>query len=142
VVSPTSAYRPEGRPEDGPGGVRGAIEFEGVHFAYKGDETVLRDLSFRVEPGETVAVVGHTGAGKTTLASLLLRFYDVAQGAVKVDGVDVRQWDLTALRSSIAMVLQDVFLFSGTVAHNIRLGQPGAIVDYAIRQRTLFYSGV
>jgi ABC-type multidrug transport system fused ATPase/permease subunit len=113
--------------------VRGAIEFSGVHFAYKDDETVLRDLSFRVEPGETVAVVGHTGAGKTTLASLLLRFYDVTQGAVKVDGVDVREWDLAALRSSIAMVLQDVFLFSGTVAHNIRLGQPG-IDDERLRR--------
>ena len=149
VVSPSSAYRPggspggspEGRPEPGAGegagggrsGVRGAIEFSGVHFAYKDDETVLRDLSFRVEPGETVAVVGHTGAGKTTLASLLLRFYDVTQGAVKVDGVDVREWDLAALRSSIAMVLQDVFLFSGTVAHNIRLGQPG-IDDERLRR--------
>jgi ATP-binding cassette subfamily B multidrug efflux pump len=83
---------------------------------------VLKGVSFAVRPGETLAVVGHTGAGKSTLASLLLRFYDVEAGAVKVDGVDVREWSLPVLRRSIGLVLQDVFLFSGTVADNIRLG--------------------
>jgi ATP-binding cassette subfamily B protein len=93
---------------------------------------VLKGISFRVRPGETLAVVGHTGAGKSTLANLLLRFYDVDAGAVRVDGVDVREWDPARLRRSIAMVLQDVFLFSGTVAANIRLGEQ-AITDERIR---------
>lgn len=115
IVSPPDAYAPER--------VRGAIELDRVRFSYKEDEPVLKGISFRVEPGETLAVVGHTGAGKSTLANLLLRFYDVDGGAVKVDGVDVKQWDLPRLRRSIAMVLQDVFLFSGTVGANIRLGE-------------------
>ncbi len=83
---------------------------------------VLRDVTFAIEPGETVAVVGHTGAGKTTLISLLLRFYDVQQGAVRIDGVDVKEMDLADLRSRFGVVLQDPFLFSGTIGGNIRLG--------------------
>src|SRR5271156_4504227 len=83
---------------------------------------VLRDVSFAIEPGETVAIVGHTGAGKTTLISLLLRFYDVQKGAVKIDGVDVKDMDLVDLRSRFGVVLQDPFLFSGTIGGNIRLG--------------------
>ncbi len=83
---------------------------------------VLRDVTFTIEPGETVAVVGHTGAGKTTLISLLLRFYDVQRGAVRIDGVDVKEMDLADLRSRIGVVLQDPFLFSGTIGGNIRLG--------------------
>ena len=83
---------------------------------------VLRDVSFTVEPGETIAVVGHTGAGKTTLISLLLRFYDVQKGAIRIDGVDIRDMDLDDLRRRFGVVLQDPFLFSGTVAGNIRLG--------------------
>jgi len=83
---------------------------------------VLRDVTFAIEPGETVAVVGHTGAGKTTLISLLLRFYDVQKGAVKIDGVDVREMDLAGLRARFGVVLQDPFLFSGTIGTNIRLG--------------------
>jgi len=83
---------------------------------------VLRDVSFAVEPGETVAIVGHTGAGKTTLISLLLRFYDVQKGAVRIDGVDVREMDLDELRARFGVVLQDPFLFSGTIGGNIRLG--------------------
>lgn len=116
IESPADAYRPAQ--------VRGELELERVDFAYKEGSPVLENLSFRVRAGETVAVVGHTGAGKSTLANLLLRFYDVGQGAVKVDGVDVRQWDLGRLRRSIGMVLQDVFLFAGDVAANIRLGEP------------------
>jgi len=104
--------------------VRGAIEFDHVWFEYKPGEPVLRDVSFRVEPGQSVAVVGHTGAGKSTLASLLLRFYDVKSGAVRVDGRDVREWDLATLRQSVAMVLQDVFLFAGDLQANVTLGDP------------------
>ena len=81
----------------------------------------MRDVSFTLEPGETVAIVGHTGAGKTTLISLLLRFYDVQQGTIRIDGVDLREMDLTDLRRRFGVVLQDPFLFSGTVEQNIRL---------------------
>jgi len=112
------------RPSEQSGGVAGALAFEDVRFSYKRGEPVLRGISFAVEPGETLAIVGHTGAGKSTLANLLLRFYDVDSGRVTVDGVDVRQWDLAALRRSIGLVLQDVFLFSGTVGRNIRLDEP------------------
>ena len=83
---------------------------------------VLRDVSFTLEPGQTIAVVGHTGAGKTTLISLLMRFYDVQRGAIRIDGVDIRDMDLDELRGRIGVVLQDPFLFTGTVAGNIRLG--------------------
>jgi ATP-binding cassette subfamily B protein len=126
IVSPEAPYRPgEALGLDRTvSPARGAIELAQVTFAYKLGEPVLRDVSFRIEPGQTVAVVGHTGAGKSTLANLLLRFYDVQQGAVKVDGIDVRDWDLSELRKSIALVLQDVFLFSGSIGANIRLGEP------------------
>ncbi len=94
---------------------------------------VLRDVSFTVKPGETVAVVGHTGAGKTTLISLLLRFYDVQQGAIRLDGVDIRDLDLQGLRRKFGVVLQDPFLFSGTIESNIRLGTES--VDLAAVER-------
>jgi len=103
-------------------GLRGEIELDHVGFAYEPGEPVLEEVSFRVDPGQTVAMVGHTGAGKTTLTNLLLRFYDATSGSVRVDGVDVRDWDLEALRRGMGMVLQDVFLFSGTLAENISLG--------------------
>ena len=99
-----------------------AIEFVNVWFAYKDEDWVLRDVSFRIEPGETIAVVGHTGAGKTTLTSLLLRFYDVQRGSIRVGGVDIREFDLTGLRRLFGVVLQDPYLFTGTVESNIRLG--------------------
>jgi ATP-binding cassette subfamily B protein len=105
------------------GRARGRIEFENVWFAYKDEEWVLKDVSFAVEPGQSVALVGHTGSGKTTITNLLMRFYDVQRGRVLLDGVDVREWDLRALRENFAVVLQDVFLFSGTVESNIRLGR-------------------
>lgn len=104
------------------GKVEGFIEFENVSFAYKGEDWVLKDISFRVEPGESIALVGHTGSGKTTITNLLMRFYDVQKGRILVDGVDVRDWDLHDLRSNFAVVLQDVFLFSGSIEDNIRLG--------------------
>ncbi len=116
------------KPVSGPG----RIEFDHVWFAYRTlpatdghppePDWVLKDVSFAVEPGETVAIVGHTGAGKTTLISLLLRFYDVPKGAIRIDGVDIRELDLTELRRRFGVVLQDPFLFSGTVEQNIRLG--------------------
>jgi ATP-binding cassette subfamily B multidrug efflux pump len=121
---------------DGPG----VIEFDHVWFAYRqipvedsGDripsgeswDWILRDVSFTIEPGETVAIVGHTGAGKTTIISLLLRFYDVQRGAIKVDGVDIREMAIEDLRRRFGVVLQDPFLFSGTVEDNIKLGTTG-----------------
>ena len=114
IVSPNDPFAPA---QTG-----GAIEFDRVSFAYDPQEPVLKDVSFSIQEGETLAVVGHTGAGKSTLTNLLLRFYDVDDGAVRVDGVDVREWELSSLRRSIGMVLQDVFLFSGTLAENVRLG--------------------
>jgi ATP-binding cassette subfamily B protein len=99
-----------------------AIEFEDVWFAYSDEEWVLRDVSFTVEPGETVAVVGHTGAGKTTLMNLLLRFYDVQRGAIRVGGADIREFDPRELRRHFGFVLQDPYLFTGTIEDNIRLG--------------------
>lgn len=101
---------------------RTRIEFDHVWFAYKGEDWVLRDVSFTIEPGETIAVVGHTGAGKTTLISLLLRFYDLQKGAIRVGGVDLRELDPRDLRRHFGVVLQDPHLFSGTIEHNIRLG--------------------
>src|SRR6266704_2524395 len=143
IVSPAVTKKPEGP---------GRIEFDHVWFAYRNvpdgnepatsiraslDRTgesgrphistvtpdwVLRDVSFAIEPGETVAVVGHTGAGKTTIISLLMRFYDVQKGAIKIDGVDIKEMDLAELRRRFGVVLQDPFLFTGTIAGNIRLG--------------------
>jgi ATP-binding cassette, subfamily B, multidrug efflux pump len=137
VVSPAVIKKPGGA---------GRIEFDHVWFAYREmsendkekltaasssgngnlagsePEWVLRDVSFAIEPGETVAIVGHTGAGKTTLISLLLRFYDVQKGAVRIDGVDVKEMDIADLRSRFGVVLQDPFLFTGTIGGNIRLG--------------------
>src|SRR6266700_457738 len=136
IVSPAQP-----RKVDGPG----RIEFDHVWFVYRnldaGEESpaeqvaagnghgegagfdwILRDVSFAIEPGETVAIVGHTGAGKTTIISLLMRFYDIQKGAIRIDGVDVRQMDLNDLRRRFGVVLQDPFLFSGTIENNIRLG--------------------
>ena len=104
------------------GKARGEIEFQNVWFAYKENDWVLKDISFKIRAGESVALVGHTGSGKTTVTNLLMRFYDVQEGRILVDGVDVREWDLHDLRSNFAVVLQDVFLFSGTIENNIRLG--------------------
>jgi ATP-binding cassette, subfamily B, multidrug efflux pump len=101
----------------------GQIEFENVWFAYKDDDWILKDVSFRVEPGQSIALVGHTGSGKSTITNLLMRFYDVQRGRILLDGVDLREWDLQTLRENFAVVLQDIFLFSGTVAGNIRLGR-------------------
>ncbi|HSW50929.1 MAG TPA: ABC transporter ATP-binding protein, partial [Bryobacteraceae bacterium] len=101
------------------------LEFDSVWFAYKDEDWVLRDVSFTVEPGETVAVVGHTGAGKTTLMNLLLRFYDVQRGSIRVDSTDIRNLDPRELRRQFGFVLQDPYLFTGTIGDNIRLGTEG-----------------
>jgi ATP-binding cassette subfamily B protein len=114
IVASQGAHRPRR--------VEGRVAFEQVSFAYRPGDWVLREISFAVEPGRSLALVGATGAGKTSIISLLQRFYDVGQGSVRVDGVDVRDWDPAALRQAMALVLQDVHLFSGTVASNIRLG--------------------
>ena len=129
IASPAHTQAPAGA---------GCIEFDHVWFAYNGrraatptstgateshePDWVLRDVSFRINPGQTAAIVGHTGAGKTTLISLLLRFYDVQRGAIRIDGVDVRKMELGELRRRFGVVLQDPFLFSGTIKDNIRLG--------------------
>src|SRR5208282_1118095 len=125
---------------------RGEIEFSHVWFAYTGgaqpaeEDWVLRDVSFRVRPGHTVAIVGHTGAGKTTLISLLLRFYDVQRGQILLDGRDIREYDLHDLRRHFGIVLQDPVLFSGTLESNVRMGTEG--IDRAAVQRALAEVGL
>ncbi|MGH7680811.1 MAG: ABC transporter ATP-binding protein, partial [Candidatus Eiseniibacteriota bacterium] len=119
------------------GRLRGEVEFDHVSFAYKDEDWVLRDVSFRVAPGEKVAIVGATGAGKTTIANLLIRFYEFQKGAIRVDGVDIREIGSAPLRRQIGLVLQDVFLFSGTVRENIAFGSrddAGDGVDRALAE--------
>jgi ATP-binding cassette, subfamily B, multidrug efflux pump len=120
---------------------RGEIEFRNVWFAYHGgatpkeDEWVLRDVSFRVEPGQTLAIVGHTGAGKTTIIQLLLRFYDIQRGQILLDGMDIREMELQDLRRLFGIVLQDPFLFTGTLESNVKLGTE--TIDRETVQRAL-----
>jgi ATP-binding cassette subfamily B protein len=125
TIEPRAASR-EPRPT-------GHIIFDHVWFAYNGTDYVLKDVSFEVHPGERVAVVGATGAGKSTIINLLLRFYDVTRGRILIDGVDIRELPLDALRRLFSLVLQDVYLFSGTIAENIRLGNVG-ISDADVRR--------
>jgi ATP-binding cassette subfamily B protein len=111
---------------------RGEVAFDNVWFAYDDDDWVLRDLSFTIQPGESVAFVGHTGAGKTTIISLVSRFYDVQRGQVRIDGKDVRDYDQVDLRRHVGIVLQDPFLFSGTVRSNITLGDDSIPLERVI----------
>ncbi len=133
LIDEPVAIRPPERPVSRPAPAAGHIAFEHVWFAYSGEDFVLRDVSFEVKPGQRIGIVGATGAGKTTVINLLLRFYDVTKGRITVDGVDIRELDLNDLRGMFSLVLQDVHLFSGTIAENIRLGQSG-ISDERIRQ--------
>ena len=104
--------------------VTGRLEFDHVWFAYKEGEPVIRDLTVTIEPGETVAIVGYTGAGKTTIANLLTRLWDIERGSIKLDGVDIRDYPLDRLRTLVQPIQQDVFLFSDTIRNNIALGLP------------------
>jgi ATP-binding cassette subfamily B protein len=138
-VAIESPAEPKRRPAPASGDARSAndggghIRFEDVWFAYNGEDWVLKGISFDVKPGERVGIVGATGSGKTTLINLLLRFYDVQRGRITIDGVDIRHLDLADVRGLFSLVLQDVHLFSGTIADNIRLGNP-AIDDDRIRR--------
>ena len=125
IGSPAPAWA---RCPNGPG----RIAFEQVWFAYRDEDYVLRDVSFTIEPGERVGIVGATGAGKTTLINLLLRFYEVNRGRIAIDGVDIRDLTLPELRRRFGLVLQDVFLFSGTIRDNVALGNP-EITDEQVR---------
>jgi ATP-binding cassette subfamily B protein len=125
---PIAVLSPE-KPLNAAARARGQIEFQNVWFAYKGEDWVLQDVSFTVEPGQSIALVGHTGSGKTTITNLLMRFYDIQRGRILLDGVDLRDWDLSALRKNFAVVLQEVFLFSGTIEGNIRLGHEDITED-------------
>ena len=114
--------RPEpGLGKEGPKKIRGEIEFSDVWFAYNDEDWVLKDVSFTVKPGERLAIVGATGSGKTTIINLLCRFYDIQRGRIRIDGVDIKAWDVEALRRRVGVVQQDVFLFSGDIGANIRL---------------------
>lgn len=106
--------------------IQGGVSFENVSFGYKANQTVLKNVSFCTAPGQMIALVGATGAGKSTIINLILRFYDVTNGAVKVDGIDVRSVKQASLRSQIGIVLQDMILFSGSIAENIAFGRPDA----------------
>ena len=120
-------------PKNGDQGLKGEIEFRNVWFAYNDDDYVLRDVSFKVEPGEKVALVGHTGAGKTSIINLLCRFYEINKGQILIDGVDIRKMNLEELREAISIVQQNIFLFSDSIERNISLGNPSISSEQVAR---------
>jgi ATP-binding cassette subfamily B protein len=122
-----------------PSNLRGRVEFRHVNFAYHPGTPVIRDLSMLAEPGSTVAIVGPTGAGKTTLVNLLMRFYEVDSGRILIDGVDIASVNRQTLRSRIGMVLQDTWLFDGTIAQNIAYGRPEATEDEIVQAARAAY---
>lgn len=129
-------------PEDAPGsvamcGCKGEITFEGVSFAYREGDDVLCDVSFHVPAGTSLAIVGATGSGKTTIVNLLTRYYDVRKGRILIDGIDVRDYTRASLRSNLGVVLQDTYLFAGTVEHNIRYGRLDASFEEVVRAAQL-----
>jgi len=119
----------ENRGKERPENIRGKIEFENVWFAYDEEKWVLKNVSFVLEPGTTLALVGATGAGKSSIINILTRFYEINKGTIKVDGIDIREYDLSYLRQNIGVVHQDVFLFSDTIANNINLLNPEITIE-------------
>ena len=113
--------------------IKGTVDFQHVYFRYEEGKNILTDVSFHIEPGQTIALVGPTGAGKTTIINLLSRFYDVNEGAVKIDGYDVRDVTLRSLRKQMGVMLQDTFIFSGTIIENIRYGNLAATEEEVIQ---------
>ena len=118
----------------------GAVEFEHVHFGYNPDHTIIHDFSVKVEPGQKIAIVGPTGAGKTTMVKLLMRFYDVSGGSIKVDGHDIREFDRGELRRMFGMVLQDTWLFKGSIEDNIRYGKLDATHEDVVKAADAAYA--
>ena len=112
--------------------VRGEVEFSHVHFGYNPDQIIINDFSAKVEPGQKIAIVGPTGAGKTTMVKLLMRFYDVNSGSIRLDGNDIRNYNRRELRDAFGMVLQDTWLFKGTIMENIRYGRLDATDEEVI----------
>ncbi|MCL2098843.1 MAG: ABC transporter ATP-binding protein/permease [Oscillospiraceae bacterium] len=115
-----------------PENIRGEIEFDNVGFHYLANRPILRNMSFKIKPGDYIGLVGHTGAGKSTIANLITRMYDVISGAIKIDGVDIKNIELKTLRNSIAIVSQEIFIFRGTIAENIKYAKPSATMDEII----------
>lgn len=120
--------------------IRGAVEFKNVHFGYDPDEPVIHNFSIKVEPGQQIAIVGPTGAGKTTLVKLLMRFYDIDSGEILIDGVNIKDMTRQELRSKFAMVLQDTWLFNGTICENIRYGRQDATDEEVVRAADMAYA--
>ena len=115
--------------------MQGAVEFKNVHFGYSPDKIIINDFSAAIQPGQKIAIVGPTGAGKTTMVKLLMRFYDVNSGAILVDGHNIREFTRHDLRKMFGMVLQDTWLYNGTIMENIRYGRPDATDDGSDRRR-------
>lgn len=133
VLDTDETIREIANPVPFPKAATGRIEFENVWFAYEDENWVLKDVSFTIEPGQTIALVGATGAGKTSIIHLITRFYEIQKGRISIDGIDIREYDLAELRSAVGIVLQDVFLFAGTIADNIRISRPDATDEEIVR---------